>query len=54
MKKYALTVYNKNGTHSIHNVSTLKYAQQLQTQWMKDNDVLCAAIYKKVEEGKRK
>jgi hypothetical protein len=54
MTKYTLTVHQKDGTEHNHHVHTIKFARTLQREWMKQNYVLCAAIYKKVEEGVKK
>jgi hypothetical protein len=54
MTKYTLTVHEHNGTEHNHHVHTIKFARKLQREFMKQNYVLCAAIYKKVEEGVKK
>lgn len=54
MTKYTLTIHNVNGTEHNHHLHYLKSAKRLQKEWMKQKSTLCAAIYKKVEEGVRK
>lgn len=50
MKKYVMIVHQKDGTSHNHHVCTKRFAKQLQNAWSKDNNFLCSAIYKKVEE----
>lgn len=54
MKDFVVMIYNIDRTHSIHHVSTLKMAQAIVKEWIKQDFVITATIFTKLIETEGK